>query len=58
MQDEKRYFTADDVASVVGCSKSMAYRIIQQCNRELKKLGKFTIRGKVNAKYLLSKFEM
>ena len=34
--DEKRFLTADDVATVMECSKSHAYTIIRQLNEELK----------------------
>lgn len=57
METEKQYFTAKDVMQVLGVGRSTAYSIIKQCNKELKELGKITIRGKVNAKYLLSRIE-
>lgn len=49
--DEKRFLTADDVATVMECSKSHAYTIIRQLNEELKENNYLISRGKINAKY-------
>ena len=57
--NQQRYMmTAGEVAEVLGCKISMAYKIIRECNEELKAMGKLTIRGKVNRKYLESKLEV
>ena len=58
MQEEKQFLTADDVMKIAGCGKVTAYRLINKCNDELKKMGKFTLNGKVNAKYFMSRFEV
>ena len=51
MAEEKRFLTADDVASVMECSKSRAYEIIRKLNEELEEKHYITIHGKINAKY-------
>jgi len=49
--------TAGEVAEMLNVKIGMAYKIIRECNAELKAMGKLTIRGKVNRKYLESKLE-
>lgn len=49
--EEKRFLTADDVSAYMEISKSMAYKLIQQLNRELKGKGYITIAGKVSRLY-------
>ncbi len=52
MTNEKRaYVTADDVADIMGVSKSYGYKIIKQLNNELKKDGFITVSGKVPKAY-------
>ena len=52
MTNEKRaYVTADDVADIMGVSKSFGYKIIKQLNNELKKDGFITVSGKVPKAY-------
>lgn len=51
MAENKRFLTADDVATIMECSKSVAYSIIRKLNEELEKKGFITIHGKINAKY-------
>lgn len=43
--------TADKIAELLNVSKSKAYKIIQQLNKELKEMGKLTISGRVSKKY-------
>ncbi len=49
--DEKRFLTADEVAEIMECSKSHAYTIIRQLNKELKENNYLISRGKISAKY-------
>lgn len=49
--EEKRFLNAQDVAEYLEVSKSMAYKLIQQLNRELKEQGYITIAGKVSRVY-------
>lgn len=50
MEGEKKWLNVDDVVSITGVSKSMAYLIMRRCNQELKKEGKITVQGKVSGK--------
>lgn len=47
----KQYMDAQDVAEVMGISKSKAYVIIKQLNEELKQKGFITVQGKVSRKF-------
>ncbi len=49
--EEKRFLNAQDVAEYLEVSISMAYKLIQQLNRELKEQGYITIAGKVSRVY-------
>ena len=51
MNTEKRFYTADDVAYILGVSMSTAYREIKNLNDELKTRGYITIAGKVPIKF-------
>lgn len=56
--EEKYLLTAGEVAQLLGVKTSMAYKIIRECNAELKNMGKLVIRGKVNKRYLQRKLEV
>lgn len=58
MSVEKQYYNVNDVMEAIGVSSSVAYNIIRQLNEELHAMGKITVRGKVNAKYFISKIEV
>lgn len=55
---EQMMYTADDVAAMLQVSKSKAYQVIAGLNKELKDLGKLTIRGKINKRYFEKKLEV
>lgn len=55
---EQLMYTADDVAEMLHISKSKAYQVIAGLNKELKELGKLTIRGKINKRYFNQKLEV
>ena len=57
MEEEKKWLNVDDVVSITGVSKSMAYLIMRRCNQELKKEGKITVQGKVSAKKFFEMIE-
>jgi len=42
------FIRPDEVAEICAVSMSKAYKIIAELNAELRKRGKFTIRGKTN----------
>ena len=46
-----KFMNAQEVSEYMGVSNSMAYKIIQKFNRELKKMGYLTIAGKVSRKF-------
>ena len=49
------FLRVDEVAEILGISKSYAYKIIQKLNAELKEQGFITIAGRVNKQYFLEK---
>ncbi len=55
MNTATRFMNVDDVAEYLGVSTSMAYKIIQQLNRELKAKGYITIAGKISRAYFEKK---
>lgn len=50
------FYHVEDVVALLGVSRSKAYKIIQDLNKELKKKGYITVAGKVPKKYFLEKF--
>ena len=49
------FMRVDEVADVLGISKSYAYKIVQTLNNELKAKGFLTISGRINKQYFLEK---
>lgn len=49
------FMKVQDVADELGISKSYAYKIVQQLNKELKAQGFITISGRVNKQYFLER---
>ena len=49
------FLRVDEVAEILGISKSYAYKIVQKLNSELKEQGFITIAGRVNKQYFLEK---
>lgn len=49
------FMRVDDVAEVLGISKSYAYKIVRELNAELKAKGFITVSGRINRKYFLEK---
>lgn len=56
MQQIPSFYMADDIKTMLGISKSKAYKIIQQLNKELKEKGYVTIAGRVPIKYFSEKY--
>lgn len=48
---QKIYYTAAELAELLGVSLGYSYKIIKQLNAELEKAGYMTLSGKVSAKY-------
>ena len=47
------FYDVNDVQDVLRCKESKAYRVIRECNKELKALGFIIHPGKVSAEYFL-----
>ena len=52
---DKNFMKAEDVAEVLGVSKSFAYKVMKKLNDELKAQGYVTIAGRVNKQYFMEK---
>ncbi|KAB1438507.1 helix-turn-helix domain-containing protein [Candidatus Galacturonibacter soehngenii] len=50
------YLSAQEVANILGMSKSYAYTVIKKMNEELEKRDCITIPGKIPTKYFEEKF--
>lgn len=50
--DGIKFLHVGEVQDILGCSKSKAYKIMRQLNRELEEKGKITVQGRVSRKYL------
>lgn len=48
----KVYYTAQEVADMLGISRGHAYRIVKKLNEELSEKGFIIIAGKIPKKYL------
>ena len=53
--EERRFLKAEDVAKILGISKTSSYRIIKQLNDELQRQGKIVISGKISTRYFYEK---
>ena len=53
--NEKTFMTVDDVAKEMSVSKSYAYKVVRQLNKELNDMGYLTVGGRVNTNYFLKK---
>lgn len=52
---EKNFMTVDDVAEELSVSKSKAYKIVRQLNKELEEKGIITVAGRVFTSYFRKK---
>lgn len=50
------FMRVDEVAKVMGVSNSYAYKIIRRFNKELKKTGCVTMKGRIDRKYFYDNF--
>lgn len=48
----RMFYTANDVAGLLGISRGHAYKLIRRLNEELEKNGYITISGRIPKKYL------
>lgn len=49
------FMRVDEVAEILGISKSYVYKIVKKLNDELKEKGFLTISGRVNKKYFMER---
>lgn len=52
MSNDKLFYDYQDIIELIGCSKRMAYRLMNTCNKELNAKGYITFKGKVSSVYL------
>ena len=52
---ESKVYTAEEVAAILGVSRSTAYREIKRLNAELEAQGYITVTGKISKRYFLEK---
>jgi transposase len=56
MNERKIYFTAVEVAKILGVSKGHAYKLIQRMNTELSNQGYLVIAGKIPVRYFEERY--
>ena len=54
--NEKLYYSAADIALMLGINKGKSYKILQEMNAELSKKGFLTIAGKIPVAYFKEKW--
>ncbi|MDD3230531.1 MAG: transcriptional regulator [Oscillospiraceae bacterium] len=47
-----RFLRVDDIAEMLQCSESHAYKIMRELNDELKKKGKVVVSGRISRRYV------
>lgn len=55
MQETKLFYTAAEVAAMLGISVGQSYKILRQWNEELQKKHYLVIAGKIPVKFFLEK---
>lgn len=55
---DKDFLNANDIKEILEIKDSTAYAIIRKLNKQLQEKGYETIRGKVNKKYFLEKYNL
>ena len=53
--EQPKFLRATEVASLLECSESHAYKIIQKLNKELEVRGAITVAGRVSRRYLMER---
>ena len=56
MGDKKIYFTALEVAKILGVSRGHAYKLIQKLNKDLADKGYLVVAGKVPVRYFEERY--
>ena len=52
---ESKFMRVAEVADLLECSESKAYKIMQKLNKELEAKGAITVAGRVSRKYLMER---
>lgn len=52
------FLKVEDVAEILGVSKSYAYKIVRSLNAELKEKGFLVVSGRINRRYFLEKAQI
>ena len=55
MMQEKMNMDVDDVCAILGVSKTYAYSLMREYNKELKAKGYIVVSGKISTKFLAEK---
>ena len=53
---ERTHLTAEDIAFLLSRSSSVAYKILNDLNADLKRKGFYIVKGRVSKKYFCDKF--
>ena len=53
---EKIYYSANEIATMLGVSRSYAYKLIKQLNLQLEKEGYIAVRGRISSAYFKKKY--
>lgn len=53
---EKLYYTADEIAKMVGVGRTTSYKMVNQMNAELLKQGFLVVKGKIPKEYFDAKY--
>lgn len=56
--NEKIYYSAEDIANMLGVSKGKSYKILREMNKELANKGFLTIAGKIPVEYFKEKSQI
>jgi hypothetical protein len=54
--NEKLYYTAAEIAQMIGVGRTSAYAIVKQMNEELKSRGYLTVGGKIPKEFFNEKY--
>lgn len=54
-KEEAKFLRVTEVASLLECSESHAYKIMQKLNKELEEKGSITVAGRISRRYLMER---
>jgi len=50
--EQSRFLRVEDMAEMLQCSESHAYKVMRELNNELKKKGKIVVAGRISRRYV------